>query len=374
MFDNNKDDCHRLTHAYCPLLDGDKSWTQGTHNMSFVACSGSVLGDINEGRPGRPPQIGQIPSVDILTLTIGGNNLGFSDVLRNCIYHPDYNTDYGKEYPDPDGLCFKSIAQARLYLTGFFVFIRGTVQGAAEAQRPNDWDRDDFDLFLFLTGYAHFFNVDTTDCNDWSFGAWPVPGDQHHPKLTKELREAINGLVHTVNDMYRMVPGSFDRRWTHTSFVDISPGFQGHRFCEPGVSLYDNYYSSDVWLWNLSPNTPSDWKDPNKPESDTTTYPQPNNALDRDWALFLDNLWIIRPEGLSYDINPGQGSYAHPSPEGSSGWPGLGTRIFHPKQVYLTSFWSIEYQVLTVTGWPYIDQTIAHRCVCQGRSAGSFIS
>lgn len=39
----------------------------------------------------------------------------------------------------------------------------------------------------------------------------------------------------------------------HIQFLDPSPLYNGHRFCEPGHTLNNQYFLNDVWFWNLSP-------------------------------------------------------------------------------------------------------------------------
>lgn len=306
--------------------------------MSFVACSGSQLRHINEGEPGnpdRPPQIDQIGKVDIMTLSIGGNNLGFADIITNCIYRPAWSTDYGPEYPNNTGSCYKSIQSARDNIDRFEQYIRGTLQDTLRRQRDPDWNRNDFDFYLFLLGYAHYFNVDTTECNTWSFGLWPIDDGKHKPKLTLELRRALKDLVQAVNDMYRGVVNQVSQPYTHTQFVDISPGFDGHRFCEKDISFYGNYHSKDVWIWNASPDTPPDWKDPDKPEDRIEDHwnPMPGNSLDPAWVEFLESMGTDIPgQGIGFGVNPGN---SMPWPQGSGGKEGRKTRVFHPKQVSL---------------------------------------
>lgn len=109
------------------------------------------------------------PKVNLLTLTIGGNNLGFADIITKCIYQPERKFDYGPEYPAPGGACYAAIELARTRIEGFRDYIDRTVRDAIGHQRRKPIASDPF--HLFLTGYVQFFNSDTTDCNDWSFGA-----------------------------------------------------------------------------------------------------------------------------------------------------------------------------------------------------------
>lgn len=75
--------CHRSDQAYPLLLDGARRLGP----MLFVACSGAVTDNlINELNPDVPAQISEIPvDAKTVTLTIGGNDAGFGDMVKKCI-------------------------------------------------------------------------------------------------------------------------------------------------------------------------------------------------------------------------------------------------------------------------------------------------
>ena len=118
-------------------------------------------------------------------------------------------TDYGKPYdidPNGVGLCKKSLATANSYVTststnpneGLAIDVKNTIDdifrniaGAGQ------------ELFsLYLTGYAHFFNVDpeTDFCNGWSFAPFFVV--KNIPLLTLDLRTTFNDYVENFNNVY----------------------------------------------------------------------------------------------------------------------------------------------------------------------------
>src|SRR4051794_26982167 len=76
--------CHRSPQAYSEVLGGIYGIAP-----KFYACSGAVTSDITSTfHQGEPPQItrdGVDSSADLLTMTIGGNDAGFSDTLKSCI-------------------------------------------------------------------------------------------------------------------------------------------------------------------------------------------------------------------------------------------------------------------------------------------------
>jgi GDSL-like lipase/acylhydrolase family protein len=81
--DGPSDYCHRSSQAYPEVLGAQFGMPL------FYACSGAVTSDITSTfHDTEPPQITQ-PGVDttadLLTMTIGGNDAGFSDVLKACI-------------------------------------------------------------------------------------------------------------------------------------------------------------------------------------------------------------------------------------------------------------------------------------------------
>lgn len=166
-------------------------------------------------------------------------------MVRDCIYQYEAGP-YGGEYP-ADGSCKDAILTVQRFISS------GQLEEGVRSQAIQvvyDAGVENFPNFkLFLTGYAHFFNVDddATDCNTQSFGVLA-----YYPKLTMELRKAINDLVEQVNTIYRNVVASMNN--PNIQFVDISPAFNGHRFCEPGHNNYDNENDKQegvTWIWNF---------------------------------------------------------------------------------------------------------------------------
>lgn len=105
---------------------------------------------------------------------------------------------------------------------------------------------------LYVTGYAHFFNEKEDWCNNESFRAVPFGKS---PKLSRELRAAINHLTESLNSVCRATVGNCPTK--NVRFVDISPGFNTHFFCEADSNHQAQYYDDNVCFWNLSPTVPS---------------------------------------------------------------------------------------------------------------------
>ncbi|KAL8731549.1 MAG: hypothetical protein Q9181_004270 [Wetmoreana brouardii] len=239
----NKDNsCLRTNYAYGPQLEQDSTWTHGlTENFHFAACSGKHLSDMAKDQN----QMKDTGKPHLVTMTAGGNNAGFYEIAVNCIFQ-HLNQDYGPEYADDyDGVgeCANSIKKSYEYITS-----------------TGDFDDIGYNLnthgnlFLYVTGYATFFAVDNDWCDRESFGALPF----RKPKLTLPLRKAFNNLTDSLNSVYSKIVADYPHLGIR--FVNITKGFDGHRFCEAKPAWRPDwwwhnhqYYSSDVWLWNLSP-------------------------------------------------------------------------------------------------------------------------
>ena len=78
--------CHRSAAAYARILSGSNAFAGGS---TFVACSGSEIPDLdnpNHKETGEKPQTDALgDDVSLVTLTLGGNDLGFAKVVEDCI-------------------------------------------------------------------------------------------------------------------------------------------------------------------------------------------------------------------------------------------------------------------------------------------------
>lgn len=81
--------CHRSELAYSKLLATDPTLPWAMTDSNFVACSGAVMSNITTtGQyPGMSPQITALSEdVDVVTLTIGGNDVGFGEFAKACVF------------------------------------------------------------------------------------------------------------------------------------------------------------------------------------------------------------------------------------------------------------------------------------------------
>lgn len=74
VFYEEPGECERSPYAYGPKIAANRGYT-----LNFEACSGAKTTDVNE------KQLGNLSSTtSLVTITIGGNDAGFSEVIINC--------------------------------------------------------------------------------------------------------------------------------------------------------------------------------------------------------------------------------------------------------------------------------------------------
>lgn len=75
--------CHRSTQAYPLQLT---PFSAGLRLRAIRACSGATSLDVVQGRNGEPGQLDSLrPDTDVVTITIGGNDVGFAGFAEICV-------------------------------------------------------------------------------------------------------------------------------------------------------------------------------------------------------------------------------------------------------------------------------------------------
>lgn len=259
-----------------------------------IACSGAKISDVLKAS-------GQIdswtnPSVsDIATISIGGNDIGFSKILNHCVLQPLGTIGQLFTYN-----CQARLNEAKAKLEGD-VLRQNILQVLTKIVTKSD--RGDFKVYY--TGYPAFFNVDTTYCNDVTFW-WASP---HHrplhindgyPYLNQVFRRELNDLVQSLNTYISDTINQFNARPESPNnpqvvFVPTDAAFNGHRFCEDGVQepspqRQDTWFFLSGWADNQLPGstTPFTIEDP-VTEGNTTALPdfQTCDPDDDDPAMSL---------------------------------------------------------------------------------------
>jgi hypothetical protein len=164
--------CLRSDHNYAHLAAAAKGLT-----LTDVSCSGATTADMTEAQnvePGpNPPQFnGLSAATNIVSVTIGGNDVGFSEIIESCITYNPFSTPCKNKY-DSGG--HDQLAE-RIAATG--PKVAAVLQGI-HAHAPN----------------ARVFVVNYPDILPTGSGCWPtVPlafGDVPYLHATEERLNAM---------------------------------------------------------------------------------------------------------------------------------------------------------------------------------------
>ncbi|MET7883861.1 SGNH/GDSL hydrolase family protein [Streptomyces avermitilis] len=182
-------DCKRSSKAY-PYL-----W-QAAHSpssFSFMACSGARTGDVLAN------QLGTLnSSTGLVSVTIGGNDAGFSDVMTTCVLQSD-------------SACLSRINTAKAYVDSTLPGQLDTVYTAISTKAPS--------AHVAVLGYPRFYKL----------GGSCLAG------LSETKRSAINDAADYLNSA--IAKRAADHGFT---FGDVKGTFTGHEIC-----------SSSAWLHSL---------------------------------------------------------------------------------------------------------------------------
>lgn len=185
------------------------------------------------------------------TLTMGGNDLGFSDIAWYCVVTP-----WGwRTLPEYRKLCIESEAKARSLLndqgeSGLRYKLKTLYKTIVDKAEKTEFN-------LFVTGYVGFFNQDTTDCDQSSFDYWDgaYQSSRDLVMLTRDLRTELNVLVGQLNNVIEdaVRDANSEAKTTQVYYVDVQKRFDSHRWCEqgswhePDSSVPSTYFFLSSW-------------------------------------------------------------------------------------------------------------------------------
>lgn len=223
-----------------------------------LACSGATRQNILEGGPDSQIDAWNPTKSDVGTISIGGNDVGFYNILTACILRVGLALA---------GDCDTAIQRSRDIMStfDFATDIKQVLtQIIGKATRPN--------FKLYQVGYPMFFNEDTASCDDATFKIWnphrkSTRIENDGPYLTRDLRRRVNELTRTVNAFLAERAEQANREVTLNSdgtlgarrifFIDPNSVFDGHRFCdvdssgvevlEPAPSNLNSWFFLSNW-------------------------------------------------------------------------------------------------------------------------------
>ncbi|KAF3074109.1 SAGA-associated factor 73 [Trichoderma lentiforme] len=238
LFNGTEDDCRHGHNAYPMLVQEDLSRSlDGSEvpTFQFLSCTGSTVNDMLAGAEhSQIDEFNTTATADFALLSIGGNDLGFFEIMNSCIF---------RFYSFYSGTCESALRHAdeQMASSDFEHRLRLVIMEILDHVR---WEKRPW-FTITVTGYARFFNADTEECDDYSLGMW-----WRGPKLKRELRQRMNDMVVDVNNKIRRSVDAINAAFAEPRilFVDYDDAFEGHRFCEPGV-VEPDYARNETWFF-----------------------------------------------------------------------------------------------------------------------------
>ena len=220
------DICHRSRGAYPELLDQ----SQNLGSFNFVSCSGAITDDYfntNNESNHEPAQSKALSSATKeVTLTFGGNDIGFGDVLTECILHNYFHLTSCSQDTSLTLMVaerLEALAGQRTAYTSKGVKIHSiaSILQSIHKLAPN--------AKIYLADYPLLFGTNfTTDCG---VGTANAGSASVQLKLSKTETTWLN-LVGTILDHIIKSAAAANG----ATFVDASPNFNSHRFCDTSNS------------------------------------------------------------------------------------------------------------------------------------------
>jgi lysophospholipase L1-like esterase len=147
--------CQRSVYAFPSLIAAARGYA-----LNFRACSGAKVSDVTS------TQLGALsPSTAYVTISVGGNDAGFTGVLTTCA-QPGWMSD-----------CSGAVAKARSYISTTLPGSLSTLYAAIRSRAPQ--------AKVVVVGYPRLFNGE--DCNALT---WFSPSEESSLNATADLLDS----------------------------------------------------------------------------------------------------------------------------------------------------------------------------------------
>jgi lysophospholipase L1-like esterase len=177
--------CDRSPEGYPALWAA----AHGTASFDLAACSGATTTDVLAGQLG-----GLNSATNLVTITIGGNDAGFSTVMEDCVIESDSG-------------CVNAVDSAESFVDNSLPGLLDSVYSAIQRHAPH--------ATVVVLGYPRFYQVPGS-C---------VVG------LSNTKRTAINGGADILDNSTAAEAGKYG-----FTFADVRDSLRAHEICSSGTS------------------------------------------------------------------------------------------------------------------------------------------
>ncbi|MFJ9781069.1 SGNH/GDSL hydrolase family protein [Amycolatopsis sp. NPDC101161] len=218
--------CHRSTTAYARLIAGTSSKIPSLGSDGFRACSGAVTSNITDTvqwNEGTQLDLWPDSTTQVVTLTIGGNDIGFADFAKACVLSTcqsgssAYNSAIGKINNDLPSALATTYQKILAEFPNANIYVMDYPQVIANKQ-PSD---------AFDSRCAYMYNSGTNGT-----------GSPYYPW---EDAWAARDIVTKLDAKISTAIGSINNARLHYVPVNAAGSpFVGHGICDTGTSYFQN--------------------------------------------------------------------------------------------------------------------------------------
>jgi lysophospholipase L1-like esterase len=191
--DQDGNRCHRSQNAYSQVVYNGGNFGGG---MVFGACSGAVVENYFGNNPGNNegPQRDRITDdTSLLTVSMGGNDFGFADVLTECVLHGCANAEYERQARERIDREVEQLIQMYLDM---------------RERAPN--------ARILVLGYPQLFPDDGGHGISWS------------SSITGAERRWLNAMGDYANQSIQNAIAAANAQGADIEYVDVSNALAGH--------------------------------------------------------------------------------------------------------------------------------------------------
>lgn len=274
--DSGKDGCHRSPNAFSETLQSTYKFQGGSN---FVACSGATSDMVRNGAKGEKSQLDALnPHTTTVTLSVGGDDLGFSDVLTACMIDFHFSIKQIWDHHQQDKCHAKKSDIDRDTNTLF-----GSPPDPSKYQKLLiDIHNKAPNARIVVVGYPHLF---------------PVPPTKGYDNINKGDEKFLNDMDQQLNNKIKQQVEALDQRYYGSGqqkmgsfeFADNWDGIKGHEIGTKDPYLNGVEYCP-VINWRHNQNCHSSTV--GKPAAGTGTFhptPEGQKAFERVVAAQLKN-------------------------------------------------------------------------------------
>ncbi len=198
-------ECHRSSQAYPRLLQADTNLNLGP--TAFVACAGATMASVLYGGSGagnwsEGPQVDALSAeTAVVTITIGGNDVGFQEYLTICLAHI---ASCAPNSPTHDAVM--DIINSTTFLTNLENVYEEILAKAPNAQ-------------VYVVDYPHLTEYDTEYC-----GLIDLSGGY-------SIQHALNTKIDTATVNVRFADPDYYDRLHYVKTSAVGSPFSNKHFC-----------------------------------------------------------------------------------------------------------------------------------------------